>query len=355
MNKKVSAIAAGAIMMIASACTSTTTSTSADTELEDAVTALQDEVDRLQTELDDAQSAENSSDQEVSSASIIPDPDIDENGTLASRDAALKLAADLGCEGAHEMDGRYMPCDSHEEGSTAIDTYEQTSSKSYPSDGLYDSVEAAEQAAQDAACEGTHEMDGQYMPCDEHGDYLENMEMIENAGAVVITENGMYATEEEALAAAAAAGCTGTHQMGDMWMMCSEHSEGEELAGEQYAEVDEVEEPEYSDGLSITITDPLAEISMLSKSSRKIQVEATYNGRPLESGQEVCITLYNTYGNSTGCTEGLNFEYSRTRWQVQCQRPINGSPKPYYSIIMQTSSGNELARIDVAEDSSFRC
>ena len=198
-------------------------------------------------------------------------------------------------------------------------------------------------------------MDGEYMPCDEHGEYLENMEMIENAGAVVITEDGMYATEGEALAAAAAAGCTGTHQMGDMWMMCGEHSEGEELAEEQYAEVEEVEEPEYSDGLSITITDPLAEISMLSKSSRKIQVVATYDGRPLESRQEICITQYNKYGNATGCTEGLNFEYSRTRWQVQCQRPVNGSPKPYYSIIMQTTSGNELARIDVAEDSSFRC
>ena len=166
MNKKVSAIAAGAIMMIASACTSTTTSTSADTELEDAVTALQDEVDRLQDELDesesssdgsslsssdDAQSAENSSDQEVSSASIIPDPDIDENGTLASRDAALKLAAELGCEGAHEMDGRYMPCDGHDEGTKLIDEYEKETEQGYPDDGLYDTKEEAEMATEMAA------------------------------------------------------------------------------------------------------------------------------------------------------------------------------------------------------------
>ncbi|MDA0299350.1 MAG: hypothetical protein O3B40_02815 [Actinobacteria bacterium] len=50
--KKYTALAAGAIMMIASACT--TTNTSEDASLSDAVEALQEEVDRLQSELDES-------------------------------------------------------------------------------------------------------------------------------------------------------------------------------------------------------------------------------------------------------------------------------------------------------------
>ena len=225
--KKYTALAAGAIMMIASAYT--TTNTSEDASLSDAVEALQEEVDRLQSELDesevstddssssdseesssdssessDSSSSSPSSSSSSSSDSYLPQPLIDSNGTATDRETAEKIAEELGCEGSHEMDGRHMPCASHSEGSTVMNKYQEEISMQYPSNGLYDTVEEAEQAAEMAACEGHHEINGQYMPCDEHDEYVDNMEMIESAGPVQMTEDGMYPTEAEALAAAAA-------------------------------------------------------------------------------------------------------------------------------------------------------
>ena len=39
-----------------------------------------------------------------------------------------------------------------------------------------------------------------------------------------VTEQTMFATEAEADEAAAELGCSGSHQMGDMWMVCSDMS-----------------------------------------------------------------------------------------------------------------------------------
>ena len=376
--KKYTALAAGAIMVIASACTTTTTSE--DASLSDAVEALQEEVDRLQSELDESEesssassessdsgSSSPSSSSSSSSDSYLPQPLIDSNGTAADRETAEKIAEELGCEGSHEMDGRHMPCASHGEGSTVMSAYEEETSMPYPSDGLYDTMEEAEQAAEMAACEGHHEMNGQYMPCDEHDEYVDNMEMIESAGPVQMTEDGMYPTEAEALAAAAAAGCTGTHQMGDMWMMCGEHSEGEQVAKEAVlviqqivAEDDADDDTEddapiaVSDGTQTVISDPLASLVIKDKNSRSITVEARYDGKFLSEGMEVCITHYNKYGNAVGCRPGSQFDYAKQLWSVTCQRGINGSPKPYYTIRI-LDGANELARIDISEDSRYRC
>lgn len=369
--KKYTALAAGAIMMIASACTTTTTSE--DASLSDAVETLQEEVDRLQAELDESQvstddssssdssdsgSSDSSSSSSSSSDSYLPEPLIDSNGTTSDRETAEKIAAELGCEGSHEMNGRYMPCASHDEGSTVMNKYQEETATPYPSDGLYDTMEEAERAAEMAACEGHHEMNGQYMPCDEHDEYVDNMEMIESTGPVQMTEDGMYPTEAEALAAAAAAGCTGTHQMGDMWMMCGEHAEGEQMAEDMVQEVEEAEavenETATGDGTQTVISDPLASLVLKEKKSRTITVEARYDGRFLSGGMEVCITQYNQYGNATGCRPGSQFDYAKQLWSVTCQRGINGNPKPYYTIRI-LNGGNELARIDISEDSRYRC
>lgn len=379
--KKYTALAAGAIMMIASACT--TTNTSEDASLSDAVEALQEEVDRLQSELDDSEVStddSSSSDSEESSSgssessdsgssspssssssssdSYLPQPLIDSNGTATDRETAEKIAEELGCEGSHEMDGRHMPCASHSEGSTVMNKYQEEISMQYPSNGLYDTVEEAEQAAEMAACEGHHEINGQYMPCDEHDEYVDNMEMIESAGPVQMTEDGMYPTEAEALAAAAEAGCTGTHQMGDMWMMCGEHAAGEQVAEDMVQQAEEAQavenETANADGTQTIISDPLASLVIKEKNSRTISVEARYDGRFLSDGMEVCITQYNQYGNAVGCRPGSQFAYAKQLWSVTCQRGINGSPKPYYTIRI-LDGANELARIDISEDSRYRC
>ncbi|MGA0034828.1 MAG: hypothetical protein ACO3HT_01715 [Ilumatobacteraceae bacterium] len=387
--KKYTALTAGAIMMIASACTTTTTSE--DASLSDAVEALQEEVDRLQAELDeseapaedssssdssessessDSSSSESSSSSSSSSDSYLPQPLIDSNGTATDRETAEKIAEELGCEGSHEMDDRHMPCASHDEGSTVMNKYQEEISMPYPSDGLYDTMEEAEQAAEMAACEGHHEINGQYMPCDEHDEYVDNMEMIESVGPVQMTEDGMYPTEAEALAAAAAAGCTGTHQMGDMWMMCGEHSEGEQVAEEAVLVIqqivavaednDDTEDDApiaVADGTQTVISDPLASLVIKEKKARTITVEARYDGKPLSSGKagpQVCITHYNKYGNAVGCRPGSQVSYAKQLWNVTCQRGINGSPKPYYTIRI-LDGGNELARIDISEDSRYRC
>lgn len=397
--KKMTAIAAGAILMIVSACSADTSGDDAALadavealqdeidrlQEEDAVEALQDEIERLQSELDAAESADEpaasnsgssadaSSDQESSStdsdsastvsASVIPEPTIDSNGTAADQETAERIAEDLGCEGSHEMDGRHMPCASHDEGSMLVEEYLEETESPYPSDGLYDTAGEAEEAAQMAACEGSHEMNGQYMPCDEHDEYVDNMGMIEAAGPVELTEDGLYATEEEALAAAAAAGCTGTHQMGDQWMMCDEHAEGEQVADEMVDEVEEAEAAaeeapeanENRDGTVMTTSDPLIDPFYISyKDSRTVQVFVQYDGRSLSSPMEVCITHYNQYGNATGCRPGNQLAYSKNYWTVTCQRGINGSPKNYYTIKV-LKGGSEIARIDVPKDSPYRC
>ena len=399
--KKMTAIAAGAILMIVSACSADTSGDDAALadavealqdeidrlQEEDAVEALQDEIERLQSELDAAESADEpaasnsgssadtSSNQESSpsdsdsastvSASVIPEPTIDSNGTVADQETAERIAEDLGCEGSHEMDGRHMPCASHDEGSMLMEEYFEETESPYPSDGLYDTMEQAEEAAQMAACEGSHEMDGQYMPCNEHDEYVDNMGMIEAAGPVELTEDGLYATEEEALAAAAASGCTGTHQMGDQWMMCGEHAEGEQVADEMVEQVEEAEaaaeeaeeEPqaaENADGTVMTASDPLVDPFYISaKDGRTIQVYVKYDGRPLSSPMEVCITQYNEFKNATGCRPG-NQLYNKKFWTVKCNIGFNNHVQPFYTIKVRYGGG-EIARIDVPQNTRYSC
>jgi len=288
-------------------------------------------------------------------ASYIPEPMIDERGTVADKDVAEEIAEELGCEGSHEMDGRHMPCSSHGEGEPLMEELAEEMAMAYPEDGMYDTMEEAERAAEMAACEGSHEMDGMYMPCDGHDEYVDNMEMIESVETVEITEDGMYDTEAEALAAAAEMGCTGTHQMGDEYMMCGEHSEGEEavLAIERIVEAPPVDD---ADGVLEVVIDDPAQMEITVKDGRDIMVDAYYDGRPLNSiDGDVCIVLYNQYSNPTGCREGTTFTWSPQSWKVRCQTPINGSPKKFYSILMRDRSGTELARIEVSEDSPFAC
>ena len=288
-------------------------------------------------------------------ASYIPEPMIDERGTVADKDLAEEIAEELGCEGSHEMDGRHMPCSSHGEGEPLMEELAEEMAMAYPEDGMYDTMEEAERAAEMAACEGSHEMDGMYMPCDGHDEYVDNMEMIESVETVEITEDGMYDTEAEALAAAAVMGCTGTHQMGDEYMMCGEHSEGEEVT-QVVQEIVEAPPVDDADGVLEVIIDDPAQMEITVKDGRDIMVDAYYDGRPLNSiDGDVCIVLYNQYSNPTGCREGTTFTYSPQTWKVRCQTPINGSPKRFYSILMRDRSGTELARIEVSEDSPFAC
>ena len=158
-----------------------------------------------------------------------------------------------------------------------------------------------------------------------------------------------------ALAAEAAMGCTGTHQMGDEYMMCGEHSEGEEavLAIERIVEAPPVDD---ADGVLEVVIDDPAQMEITVKDGRDIVVDAYYDGRPLNSiDGDVCIVLYNQYSNPTGCREGTVFDWSPQSWKVRCQTPINGSPKKFYSILMRDRGGAELARIEVSEDSPFAC
>ena len=311
----------------------------------------------------DSSSGDTSGSAELRS-SYIPEPEIDEMGTVADQAVAEEIAEELGCEGSHEMDGRYMPCADHGEGAPLVEEYFEELTEPYPEGAVYDTVEEAERAAEEAACEGTHEMDGMHMPCEVHGEYEENMEMIDEVGPLQVTEDGIYDTEAEALAAAAAAGCTGTHQMGDQWMMCSEHAEGEATADE-YADAmtaepmeDDAEDDAVDDGTLTTISDPLAEIELVSKKSLQRNVRASYDGRYLDSSEMyVCIEKYNKRGASVGCSPGTQGTYvdARYNWTVKCQRPINGNPKRYFSIVMMKSNGAELARIDVSLDSDYKC
>lgn len=404
MNKKVSAIAAGAIMMIASACTSTTTSTSADTELEDAVAALQDEVDRLQTELDESEtssdssssssddssssnssessdsssdSSSSSSDSESSSSSS-SDSDssssssssthehlLDEYGTAADKETAEKVAEALGCEGYHEMNGRYMPCAGHNEGTELINKYEKETEQGYPDDGLYDTKEEAEMAAEMAACEGYHEMDGKYMPCDEHGKYEENMEMINEAhdeGYEMMDENKTYETKGEALAAAAQLGCAGYHEMNGRYMPCAEHAEGEELIEEMYDDDDQmpyddsnVEEEAYVEAKKVVF-----EITSATGSPTKIVEVTTYVEG--ESGPDfgvgtVCAVRYNDVGGvvNENCSNssGFRFNYAPKNWSIKFQCPSNY--KDYYDILVKDTYGAEIYRARVGADSKYAC
>ena len=280
---------------------------------------------------------------------------IDERGTVADKDLAEEIAKELGCEGSHEMDGRHMPCSSHGEGEPLMEELAEEMAMAYPEDGMYDTKEEAERAAEMAACEGSHEMDGMYMPCDGHDEYVDNMDMIESVETVEITEDGMYDTEAEALAAAAAMGCTGTHQMGDKYMMCGEHSEGEEVT-QVVQEIVEAPPADDDEGVLEVVIDDPAQMDIRVKDGRDIMVDAYYDGRPLNSiDGDVCIVLYNQYSNPTGCREGTTFTYSPQTWKVRCQTPINGSPKSFYSILMRDRGGAELARIEVSEDSPFAC
>ena len=399
MNKKVSAIAAGAIMMIASACTSTTTSTSADTELEDAVAALQDEVDRLQDELDESESSSvgssssssddasssssdssESSDSDSSSSSSSSSSGssssssnsssthqhlLDDYGTAVDKETAEKVAKELGCEGYHEMDGRYMPCDGHDEGTKLIDEYEKETEQGYPDDGLYDTKEEAEMAAEMAACEGYHEMDGKYMPCDEHGKYEENMEMINEAhdkGYEMMDENKTYETKGEALAAAAQLGCEGYHEMNGRYMPCDAHAEGEELIEEMYEDDEqtpyddtEVEEEAYD--IEKTV---MFEITSATGSTTKTVKVTTYvDGEP---GPDfgigtVCAVRYNDVGGviNKNCSNDAGFRYDEApkNWSIKFQCPSNY--KDYYDILVKDTYGAEIYRARVAEDSQYAC
>jgi len=402
MPKKIWAGVAAAAM-IAAGCGGGDSSDDADAALADAIGQLTDEIDSLNQQIDDLEAERDdtpdaSSDSESSSgessddssssdssssgssssdsssgdtrgsaelrSSYIPEPEIDEMGTVADQAVAEEIAEELGCEGSHEMDGRYMPCANHGEGAPLVEEYFEELTEPYPEGAVYDTVEEAERAAEEAACEGTHEMDGMYMPCEVHGEYEENMEMIDEVGPLQVTEDGIYDTEAEALAAAAAAGCTGTHQMGDQWMMCSEHAEGEATADE-YADAmtaepmeDDAEDDAVDDGTLTTISDPLAEIELVSKKSLQRNVRASYDGRYLDSSEMyVCIEKYNKRGASVGCSPGTQGTYvdARYNWTVKCQRPINGNPKRYFSIVMMKSNGAELARIDVSLDSDYKC
>ena len=402
MSKKIWAGVAAAAM-IAAGCGGGDSSDDADAALADAIGQLTDEIDSLNQQIDDLEAERDdtpdaSSDSESSSgessddssssdssssgssssdsssgdtsgsaelrSSYIPEPEIDEMGTVADQAVAEEIAEELGCEGSHEMDGRYMPCADHGEGAPLVEEYFEELTEPYPEGAVYDTVEEAERAAEEAACEGTHEMDGMHMPCEVHGEYEENMEMIDEVGPLQVTEDGIYDTEAEALAAAAAAGCTGTHQMGDQWMMCSEHAEGEATADE-YADAmtaepmeDDAEDDAVDDGTLTTISDPLAEIELVSKKSLQRNVRASYDGRYLDSSEMyVCIEKYNKRGASVGCSPGTQGTYvdARYNWTVKCQRPINGNPKRYFSIVMMKSNGAELARIDVSLDSDYKC
>ena len=402
MPKKIWAGVAAAAM-IAAGCGGGDSSDDADAALADAIGQLTDEIDSLNQQIDDLEAERDdtpdaSSDSESSSgessddssssdssssgssssdsssgdtrgsaelrSSYIPEPEIDEMGTVADQAVAEEIAEELGCEGSHEMDGRYMPCANHGEGAPLVEEYFEELTEPYPEGAVYDTVEEAERAAEEAACEGTHEMDGMHMPCEVHGEYEENMEMIDEVGPLQVTEDGIYDTEAEALAAAAAAGCTGTHQMGDQWMMCSEHAEGEATAAD-YADAmtaepmeDDAEDDAVDDGTLTTISDPLAEIELVSKKSLQRNVRASYDGRYLDSSEMyVCIEKYNKRGASVGCSPGTQGTYvdARYNWTVKCQRPINGNPKRYFSIVMMKSNGAELARIDVSLDSDYKC
>ena len=81
-------------------------------------------------------------------ASYIPEPMIDERGTVADKDLAEEIAEELGCEGSHEMDGRHMPCSSHGEGEPLMEELAEEMEMAYPEDGMYDTMEEAERAAE---------------------------------------------------------------------------------------------------------------------------------------------------------------------------------------------------------------
>ena len=363
--------------------------------LEDAVEALQEEVDRLQSELDESdssvdESSSSSSDDsssssgassESSDSSPTSDSDnssssesrsssthkhtLDENGTAVDKETAEMVAGELGCEGYHEMDGRYMPCDGHDEGEKLIDEYEKETEQGYPDDGLYDTKEEAEMAAEMAACEGYHEMDGEYMPCDEHGKYEENMEMINEAhdeGYEMMDENKTYETKGEALAAAAQLGCAGYHEMNGRYMPCDEHAKGEELIEEMYDDDEqmpyddtEVEEEAYDEEKKV-----MFEITSATGSTIKVVKVTTYvegASAPDYGVGTVCAVRYNDVGGviNENCSNsaGFRFDYAPKNWSIKFQCPSNY--KDYYDILVKDTSGMEIYRARVAADSKYAC
>jgi len=297
ISKKLAALSFAAACLVLAGCSNEQSADTSAPDLTETVAELQEEVERLQHELDHAE---------------------EEETEASSTDIELIEPYSLG-------------------------------------DGLYSSEAEAEEVARIVACEGTHQMGDEYMPCEQHGEFEENVNKIESAGNVAITKDGLYQTEDEALAAAAASGCTGTHQMGDDYMICDEHDEGASQAAALADEVAQAEEtPDVVDDVDVETTDPIAVMQILRKSGRDILVEATYEGRPLENRYEVCIVHYNQYGNSTGCDTGFNFDYSPRTWKVECRRATSNT-KPYFSILMLSPGSEELARIDVPEDSAYRC
>jgi len=392
--KKCTALAAGAIMMIASACTATTTSE--DASLSDAVEALQEEVDRLQSELDeseassdDSSSSDSSSSDDSSSSSSSSDSSessdssssssssesrsssthehtLDDYGTAIDKETAEMVAEEIGCEGYHEMNDRYMPCDQHDEGTKLIEKYEKETEQGYPDDGLYDTKEEAEMAAEMAACEGYHEMDGEYMPCDEHGKYEENMEMINEAhdeGYEMMDENKTYETKNAALAAAAQLGCTGYHEMNGRYMPCDAHAEGEELIEEMDENDDEempyddtgVEEEAYDDEKKV-----MFEITSATGSINKVVEVTTYvdgTSGPEFGVGTVCAVRYNDVGGvvNENCSNdaGFRYAYATKNWSIKFQCP--SYYRDYYDILVKDTDGMEIYRARVAEDSSYAC
>ena len=190
-----------------------------------------------------------------------------------------------------------------------------------------------------------------------------------------VSEDGLYDTSQDAERAADAVGCEGTHQMGDRYMPCGEHGQLDEIEAEEEqappAEPAPVEEatiyappaqatPPTAAAPATDADAPPTEIEYSIDQRRtnasrfSIMVEASAPGlRTNTLGiKAVCLYQYNEYGTSIhgdpkrpcSRSNGLLASYlsEAYSWTVIGQCGSNGQIKDYYDIGIVAEDGRSL-------------
>ncbi len=187
---------------------------------------------------------------------------------------------------------------------------------------------------------------------------------------LVESDDGLYDTAEEAEAAAEATGCEGSHQMGDQYMPCGEHGELDELAAEaeaapapEDAPVDvavsyapPAEEASTDSAVDETPEPIVHDIQQRRRNSSTFDVTVNTKAPGLTDSpfgiRSVCMYQYNEYGSSvngdpkTPCSGrgrkvAVYDQYSKV-WKISGSCGFNNSTKDYYDIGIVAHDGRSV-------------
>jgi len=228
----------------------------------------------------------------------VPDDHIFEN-----KEDAMELAKEMGLDGVHQMDGKYMPGETHGDYEDAVESMSDYDSDTYdvPDYHYFEAKSDAMEKATELGLEGVHTMGDMYMPGRSHHRYISAVEddelamTSEDAGAVMqdVMAGHKFDSKEDAMDKAEDMGLDGVHQMDGKYMPGESHEayrealeNQDEMSASQLAS-----EARKGEGSGDTDDEPEKSLSDSQKTALKNKVEEHNDEHGDEDGKKVTYSM----------------------------------------------------------------